>query len=244
MVLARMFKPFFILHFLCLLAIFPAGKAEKGKQLDYISIPTDSSIIFVQNTSPVLFDKYRKDKAFLYRETQPVLNGFWKKLFFKLAEILQFTFKNHIFDVVIILVFIFVFIALLVILLGGDIQSLFSGNRSSSPSVSLFSGESIETTDFDTLIAQEIEKGNFNLALRFVYLKLLQSLTHLHYINWQKDKTNREYMLELSQKSFIGEFKNITNIYEYVWYGKFQISTGDFLAVKDNVNLLITRLNE
>jgi hypothetical protein len=109
--------------------------------------------------------------------------------------------------------------------------------------VNPFTDQNIERTDFDQLISREIETGNLNLAVRYLYLKLLQVLSQQQFIGWQKDKTNREYAQELSQRAFFYDFKRVTNTYEYVWYGKFQISMPVFCDVRDKVNLLIQQIN-
>jgi hypothetical protein len=236
-------KGFFFLVCLFLLGFVPAGKAAGIISIKPITLPVDTSKVMVKNISPEIGKKFRTDKNFIYQTNQPLTNGFWNRILNKIGQIFQFAFQNRVISFLIILAFFVVFILLIVLLIGGDFQVLFSKNKSASGSVNPFTDQNIERTDFDQLISREIETGNLNLAVRYLYLKLLQVLSQQQFIGWQKDKTNREYAQELSQRAFFYDFKRVTNTYEYVWYGKFQISMPVFCDVRDKVNLLIQQIN-
>ena len=84
-------------------------------------------------------------------------------------------------------------------------------------------------SDFDTLIRQSAAKGNYRLAIRYQYLKLLHRLADKHFIEMAADKTNYQYVRELSSRGpavnqqFQNDFASLTLNYEYVWYGEFGV---------------------
>jgi hypothetical protein len=243
MPLGKMNKGFFFLACLFLLELVPAGKVAGSISRVHVKLPIDSSKVITNKITPETFKQFFNSKDFIYDRKQPVINSFWEKIAYKIGQVFQFAFNNQVFSILIILIFFVVFVLLIVLLVGGDFQTIFSRNKPTQGSVSLFTDESIEQTDFDQLISREIESGNLNLAVRYLYLKLLQVLSQQQYILWQKDKTNREYAQELSQRAFFYDFKRVTNAYEYVWYGKFQISMQVLCDVRDNVNQLIEQIH-
>lgn len=52
-------------------------------------------------------------------------------------------------------------------------------------------------TDFDQLISDAVFKNKYNLAVRYYYLKTLKILTEKEIIEWDSDKTNLDYLMEI-----------------------------------------------
>ncbi len=94
------------------------------------------------------------------------------------------------------------------------------------PNAEILSGD-IETklleTDFDALIKKAINDQNFNLATRYYYLKTLKVLSEKGIIEWDPDKTNSDYMYEIKDKELQNQFRYISYIYNYCWYGEFTL---------------------
>ncbi len=78
-------------------------------------------------------------------------------------------------------------------------------------------------TDFDSLIAKAVAKANYRLAIRYQYLKTLKLLAKKNIIQWEFEKTNRDYYYEITQVSIKEQFAYISYIYNYSWYGEFQV---------------------
>jgi hypothetical protein len=76
---------------------------------------------------------------------------------------------------------------------------------------------------YERLVAEAVVNKDFRLAVRYLYLQTLQKLSNSGSIHFTHDKTNYEYVKELSGKSYQNEFASLTLNYEYVWYGKFDI---------------------
>jgi hypothetical protein len=80
-----------------------------------------------------------------------------------------------------------------------------------------------DPSGYDRLIAEAVAGQNYRLAIRYLYLQTLQILSNKGLIQLSPDKTNYEYVRELSGKVYQDDFSGITLGYEYVWYGKFEI---------------------
>jgi hypothetical protein len=86
--------------------------------------------------------------------------------------------------------------------------------------------ENIEDLDVNSLLQKTITEGNYRLAVRLYFLGLLKELNQQGFILWKKDKTNYDYLAELSAKDFYyDEVRELTLAYEQVWYGEHRLTT-------------------
>jgi hypothetical protein len=104
------------------------------------------------------------------------------------------------------------------------------------PKVTVFNfadiNEDIKGIDFNARIASAIQENNLRLAVRWYYLKQLNSLNSKGLIHWQTYKTNIDYFKELRSQSHKNGFRNISSIYDYVWYGQYELSPTNFTQVE------------
>ena len=77
---------------------------------------------------------------------------------------------------------------------------------------------------YDKLISQAVMNKNYRLAVRYGFLQTLQMLSGSGLVQLSGDKTNYQYVNELQGKPYQNDFAALTLNYEYVWYGKFDIS--------------------
>jgi hypothetical protein len=89
--------------------------------------------------------------------------------------------------------------------------------------------ENIEDLDVISLLQKTINEGNYRLAVRLYFLGLLKELNQQGVILWKKDKTNHDYLSELSVKDFhYDEVRELTLAYEQVWYGEHRLTTESY----------------
>ena len=88
-------------------------------------------------------------------------------------------------------------------------------------------------SDYNLLIATAENSGDYNLAIRYLFLQLLKSLSERKLIFFAPGKTNRLYVGELKGQRYQAEFAVLTRNYEYVWYGKFSINHDRYQALKN-----------
>lgn len=88
--------------------------------------------------------------------------------------------------------------------------------------------ELVKNKDISGLIEQAIKNGDFRLAVRYYYLRELQNLDKKGAIAYEFQKTNQDYLEELNKDALKSQFSVITMIYEFIWYGSFEVSEKDF----------------
>ena len=103
--------------------------------------------------------------------------------------------------------------------------------------------ELIKDKDLPKLIQEAISEGNYQLAVRYYYLLLLKKLSDKEFISWQQEKTNEDYIKELSsKKQLYTDFKKLTYLYDYVWYGEFSIDEEKFIQAESNFKNTLAKI--
>lgn len=88
--------------------------------------------------------------------------------------------------------------------------------------------ENIENNDFAQLIQKAKSEKDFRKAVRYYHLWVLQKLADHKLITWNKDKTDFDYYKELGQNLIKEDFSNGMYVYDYTWYGNFQLNSNEF----------------
>lgn len=100
------------------------------------------------------------------------------------------------------------------------------GNRKSEIVVA---AEAIDENSSIDSIQELVNKaeiaGDYRLAIRLQYLKLLRVLDNAEEIEWRSGKTNYDYLNEIRGMELKEDFDALNYIYEYSWYGQFDISS-------------------
>lgn len=89
---------------------------------------------------------------------------------------------------------------------------------------------------------REIEKaaasGNYRLAVRLMYLRLLKNLSDKNIIRYKQDKTNFDYLLQLHPTPYYKQFFRLTRHYEYSWYGHFDVAEDTYSIIRGDFDQL------
>lgn len=185
----------------------------------------DSSAVHVRS---VTLDKYRSDSDFNYDRTASVNPSLWEQFKEWLWSLLQrflpdnpetvATIWNWVFYTLIAGAIIFVAFRLF----GMSFTGAFRKSLKNSLTSELL-GEDIHEMDFDRLIDEAAEQQQYRIAVRLLYLRTLKEMTDKEYIRWAPDKTNREYVHELTGSDMRKRFEHLTLLFEYIWYGDFPV---------------------
>ena len=161
------------------------------------------------------------------------LTDFFKNLFdinsdAKAADFTDIALK--IFYVVIFLLVIF-FIVKAIINKEGNWVFGKSSDKSIIPVIDI--ENNIYETDFSVLIKTAESENNYRLAIRYYYLWLLKTLSEAEIIEYDVEKTNSDYYLEIAQDATKEEFSYTSYLYNYIWYGEFDIDDNQFNKAKN-----------
>lgn len=102
--------------------------------------------------------------------------------------------------------------------------------------------ELIKRGDIQLLIDNAIAAGNYRLAIRFYYVLALQKMSVKELINWQLQKTNHEYIYEVTDPNLRKQFRHVTDLYDYIWYGNFEVDEASFQKAQSSFVTLTSQL--
>ncbi|MHA4893493.1 hypothetical protein ACXZ1K_01980 [Pedobacter sp. PWIIR3] len=211
-------------------------KKPKPKQ---VVLEDSSSNVKVRSFDLTRIKEYKADKDFKYDNVAPENESLWTrfwKWFWRLFEnVFSSSTAGNYFGYFIIAAFVALLIYLLMRLSGVDFKFLSSKSKTLDvPYAEAM--DNIHEINFD----QEIEKasgaGNYRLAIRMFYLRTLKYLSDTDQIDWQPEKTNQAYILEIADSNKKDLFKQLTNQFEYIWYGEFFLDQNRFNELKLDFN--------
>lgn len=135
------------------------------------------------------------------------------------------------------------FIAVLVWYLASSNVGLF---RRKSKSIAEATAEETSENIFEINYQKEIDKavrsGDYRLGTRLLFLRLLKNLAEKNIIQYKQDRTNFDYLLQLSNTGYYKDFFRLTRNYEYTWYGEFMVNHDTFTSIKNDFDNFNNRL--
>ena len=244
-----MSKLCYYIFFLLALASFQLYPAVQDSAKVVQEVRYDKSNVEPFNFEEDELDSYRQDKAFNYVEKKAPdnwwtrfkqwLNDLWASfidwlLNGKEAKGLLALFIRALPYLILIGVIAFL------VWLFMKIDSSGTPLLSKTPSQVFLNEEDLitENKDIQDFINQALKENNYRLAVRFYYLLLLQQLSKKDIIDWQLEKTNHDYVFEIKNDLIRYQFTKVTRIYDFIWYGNFEVDENTFAkAEKEFLNL-------
>ncbi|TNJ45822.1 hypothetical protein KFZ70_09900 [Tamlana fucoidanivorans] len=133
---------------------------------------------------------------------------------------------------------------LVFILINEGGSGLFSSKaKRSIASYEDINAENINSTNIESLILEAEKNNNYRLAIRFYYLLILQNLSTNNHIQFEDDKTNNDYLNEVSGTPFGETFTYISYLYNYIWYGLFPVNMTKYEKAKQHFTLFLKQVN-
>lgn len=88
--------------------------------------------------------------------------------------------------------------------------------------------EDIHQADLEDFAQHAIDKQDYKLAIRLYFLQILKDLSSNNFIKWKRNKTNKEYVREMSGTDLFKEFRAISRLFERVWYSDVTVQEHQF----------------
>ena len=102
----------------------------------------------------------------------------------------------------------------------------------------------LSITDFKKLTKDAENNQEFRLAVRYYYLWILKRLSSFEIIEYDVDKTNSDYYNEISKKEIKEQFSYASYLYNYIWYGEFNVNDLEFRKAKKSFVQFINSIKE
>jgi len=218
-------------------------------QQDSLKVKQDVQAIQLKKFDAGNLEGYNADKDFYYEvaEREPTLiEEFFSWLYRVFSNLLAWIFGNEIATGImgfIVRVLPYAIAALVLFLLikfflKVNTNSIISG-KTNTPTVRLTEDEDlIKSEDLPNLIKNAVAQKNYRLAVRYYYLLILQKLSNSEIIDWQQQKTNKDYIREIESAPLKQKFTSGTYLYDFVWYGNFELNESEFAKAEYQFNEL------
>lgn len=228
--------------------VFTSGNLFGGT-VDTVAIPNDSESVLLRQPDESLQQDVYSDKDYKYvTEDERSVNeeSFFERYF---GNLFRRMFENDDSDSDPSKSDSVNWWAILIICIGGGMLVFFIIKATGAGGNSLFKGKSkrkekldatveeidIHGIDYDAEISAAKRRSDYRLAVRLWFLRSLKEMTDLKLIDWKIDKTNSDYYYELSGSRLQKDFASISLLYEYVWYGDFEIMEGRYGEVESKL---------
>jgi hypothetical protein len=233
-----------ILLFFILFSIVPTW----GSNVIVPTITTDSNITLIDSSDikQVHFNKSFKEKyddtSFIYNEIAPV-KSLWERFQEWFAEWLKRTFDvqdseramtvlDYAVNSIAVILILLVIYLIAKALLNKEGTWIF-GSKSDANLIRYDAIErNLQSVDFEKLIKQSIQSGEHRLSIRYYYLLLLKKMAAKELIEWDVEKTNSDYIYEIQSPQLKANFEYLSYLYNYIWYGEFDLSQQEFEKAK------------
>jgi hypothetical protein len=194
-------------------------------------VKKDSSNISARSFNAATIERFKVDKDFQYNKykepVKSIWERFWDWVWFKINQIMSTKSGRRSVYTILIILSVAALAFFLFKVLGMDAGKLF-GRKSGAALDYDVTSDNIHDIDFDGAIREAISAGSFRLAVRLLYLQSLKKLSDKELIQWQIDKTNHDYLQEVLSKPWHNVFKQLTDKFEFIWYGEMNIGKEDF----------------
>ncbi len=225
----------FRLSFIAL--VFTTSLLPPARAQDTTGVRFDSSEVTVRTVPEEALAAFRNNPDFDYEDAPGQARPWWLQVWdWFVANVLEPIFGQVPFVVykwlfyLVIAVTIFYAITRLLQL---SPRNLFRANRKKEGLTFEDIEGDIQAIDFDQRIAEAEAENDYRRAVRLWYLKVLQQLADQGGIRWQRDKTNHEYLAELTPPSLRPAFSRLTYLFEYIWYGDLPLDAPRYDRAKD-----------
>ncbi|MBV8324858.1 DUF4129 domain-containing protein [Chryseobacterium sp.] len=204
--------------------------------------PVSENTVYPKEFKENLPSRY-KGNEFDYSVSKP-RESFWDKLWRKIGKILQSIFGETAFTksaglaTVLIRLFAIILVGFLLYfiikyIMGKDGNFIF-GRKNKKLNLQVEElHENIHEINFPESIAKFEHEGDYRSAVRYHFLFILKKLSDKKLINWNPEKTNKDYSQELKAEHLQEKFSNLSYIFDYVWYGEFNIDEESYRKFKN-----------
>ena len=146
-------------------------------------------------------------------------------------------------EILIYIVLIVIALYIIIRLLLGTKATSFFTKKSKELAPLSYEEDFIEQINLDELISNALSQKDYRLAIRYMYLKSLKTLSAHNLISWHYEKTNIDYYNELESTLIQKSFRSVSYLYEHIWYGEFSLNESDYTSASKEFDSLYKAIN-
>ncbi|HBH49345.1 MAG TPA: hypothetical protein DDX98_11930 [Bacteroidales bacterium] len=195
----------------------------------------NSMFIEIRQPDTSFFSAYKADKDFIYQSNLVDENIFWLTIKEQLGRFFETTSDLFLalpilFQVLVILMIIaFLFVAIT----KTKVYKVFYTQDKPAAYVSDAALTEEQELDLQIAIQQAEVMEAYRNAVRYHFLRVLETLELAHLIRYSREKTNRDYGNEIINQEIQSEFWFLSNMYNLVWYGYAPVNRENYKQLAD-----------
>lgn len=206
-------------------------------------IPGDTSLLgTMRYFDGYLAERYASDDALNYERNinksffqrlKEMISAWIRKLF-GIPDVSSINnLSDKILDIVLVVIFL-VALYIVVRLFMNHRGRWFFEKKNKTVAVTLSNVEEhIHEANFEALLSEAEQQGDTRQSVRLLYLWVLRSYTDNNIIRWNPDKTNIDYFSEIKDKILQKQFRYLSYLYNYIWYGGFSINDSEYRKARE-----------
>lgn len=233
----RIFIRYLLVSLLFFIPVISNAQAVKSKPV-IKEIRIDSAKI-----TPSKFDKdsissYKEQKEFQYDEIGQQQLSWWDKFWRWFWSLIGSLIQGATSNLISRYIFIGLGVALILYIVIKTIGTENIFRKKSKETILPYDviTENIHEIDYEQELQRLVAERKFRLAVRLLYLRALKQLSDAEIINWQPDKTNYNYLMEIDKPELRNDFSKLTLQFDYIWYGDFPVDEVKFEPINQSFN--------
>ena len=190
-------------------------------------------------------DDFHSNRGFQYEKSRAEGLSFWQRFLLWLATKLAPLVGGegnlvYVRNVVFILAVAFAVYKIL----RANVQGVFYAGKKNNSPLRVEQELPDANLDYDGLIENYSLAGDYQMAIRFMFLKLLKLISEAGLLELHENKTNRYYRNLLKGSAIEQDFDRLSKVYEYVWFGGVVPSATRFKGTQQEFFTTYSQLSE
>ena len=221
--------------------VIPIAKTNKITFTEK-DIEIDSALV-ERRTFAKDFKKKYTDSHFIYEYKTPEKNawdrfkewlaGIFKNLFSFSDNTASMKFVEVLLKILALILILFVIYLITKSILNKEGQWIFGRNSDKKIIDYNEIEKNLHLIDFEKLIQNTLKSGERRLTIRYYYLWILKKMSDKNLIEWDVEKTNSDYLYEIKNQAQKDDFSYLSYLYNYIWYGEFELDEATFVKAKN-----------
>lgn len=212
-------------------------------------LPADENefSVDVRILSDDLLEKYKSDPDFKYDNVPSEADDWITKIKNWINQQLAVLSTSKVYSTILDYLYYGLMIVALLLIIRGliktDRRGLLFGKVNTSGIKIVESEEDISKINFDELISMAVDRKQYKLAVRYLFLKSLKLLSETGLVELRNNKTNHQYLSEIKNNQIAEVFRNTTSRFEWIWYGDFPVNEDILKSSQNDFNKLFVMIN-
>lgn len=228
---------YLLVSLLFFIPVINKAQTAKPKPITVV-IKTDTSKVVASKFDKEAISNYKEQKEFQYDEIGQQQLSLWDKFWLWFWGIIGELFQGAASNIFSRYIFIGLGVALIIFIVVKVIGAEKIFAKKSKETILPYDviTENIHEIDYEQELQRLVAERKFRLAVRLLYLRALKKLSDAEIIQWQPDKTNYNYLMEISKPELRNDFSQLTLQFDYIWYGDFPIDEVKFDPIEQSFN--------